>query len=96
MTLTEWKLVDILRQAKEQQPCSKPKACRSLGKAPRNIHKRTTGESVLFDGLEWIYAPHGIARETWDYLYDLASRKAGRIQVIRWPEGDIAFDSAVK
>lgn len=96
MTLTEWQLEDITRQACEYRRSHKPARCRALGKAPRNIQQRSSGETALFDGFGWIYSPHGLAKETWDQIYELTEQKKGRIQVIRWPEAEVAYDNAVK
>jgi hypothetical protein len=55
------------------------------------IQKRTSGQTVTFDGYEWLYVPFGIGAATIRQIEELTAKKEGVFEVIQWPEGELVF-----
>jgi hypothetical protein len=92
--------------APEEQgaPCADPleERCQNLPapKAPKprfngpplKAARRAKGQTVVFDGYEWLHAPLGVTSSTIRQIRDLAARGAN-IEVLQWPTGEIIFSN---
>lgn len=60
---------------------------------PRSMRCRECGQTVWFNGYEWIYNPNGLTAATWRQIGELRTKGEGPIKVIEWPQGDTIYDS---
>jgi hypothetical protein len=95
ISMEKWRMQEIARQTDAYLRSLSQHQPRPAipGKIPQGVHKRKGGETVLFAGYEWIYAPNGITRSTWEQLEQLAAQGES-IVVIRWSRNpELIFDT---